>query len=353
MGSTASEGNAAERRQLTDTLFPRGIPRLWCPLLTHYRDDGTLDTERIGAHIRHMRRWISAFLAPGSTGDGWELTAGETEALLSFLLQEAAHQDFSLMVGVLRTEPGTVVPAIRGFLDRRTDGEGTPAALAKRNICGFTVTPPKGADLEQSIIHKELETIAATGVPLAIYQLPQVTENEMTPATVESLVARYPNIYLLKDTSGRDVVARSGASLNNLFLVRGAEGEYARWSRESDGPYDGFLLSTANSFAAELGQMLVLLADGKSQEAQDLSRRITSAVTELFTAAAELPYGNPFANANKAFDHHFAWGPDADRREPPMTHSGNRLPRPLIDAAGSALVRYGFDPARGYMNITG
>jgi 4-hydroxy-tetrahydrodipicolinate synthase len=99
-----------ERTALIHTLFPQGMPRLMCPLLTHYTADGALDTARIAAHISHMRPSVSAFLAPGSTGDGWEMSATESDELLRFLAEEAQRQDFSLMAGVLRTEPGTVVP---------------------------------------------------------------------------------------------------------------------------------------------------------------------------------------------------------------------------------------------------
>lgn len=339
----------AAREALADTLYPGGLPRLSCPLLTHYREDGSLDTARIAAHIRHMRRWISTFLAPGSTGDGWELSPAEAEDLLAFLLQEARVQNFMVMVGILRTERGTVVPAIQSVLDRFAGSDGSVANLARNHICGFTVTPPRGATLNQTVILEELEWIAATGVPLAIYQLPQITENEMSPDTVSRLVQRYPNIYLLKDTSGRDAVVESEADLGNLFLLRGAEGDYARWSKAAGGKYDGFLLSTTNSFAAELGRMMKHLEAGEIQAAHELSRRVSLAVQDLFDAAGSLPFGNPFANANKAFDHHFAWGADAGQVPPPMTRSGNHLPRNLVDRARELLEHHGLNPGRGYM----
>lgn len=338
------------RERITRTLFPNGIPRLWCPLLTHYRGDGSLDTERIAAHIRSMRPWVSAFLAPGSTGDGWEMDEEEADALLGFLAAEAVHQEFMLMIGVLRTRRGAVVPAVNTYLERFTDGRAEPASLASRRICGFTVTPPAGRSLEQGVIRAELEAIARTGVPLAIYQLPQVTENEMSPGTVADLASAYPNIYLMKDTSGEDRVARARPELGNLFLVRGAEGEYASWLRESGGLYNGFLLSTANSFARELGTMIRLVEEGRQAEADELSRRVSAAVAAVFEEAGALPYGNPFANANKAFDHHFAWGPEAGEHDPPMTHSGSRLPRSLVTAAGEALAEQRFDPGAGYMS---
>lgn len=337
------------RAALVATLFPNGVPRLICPLLTHYRDDGALDAERIRAHIAHMRPHVSAFLAPGSTGDGWEMGEDETTELLDLLVNEASRQDFALMAGVLRTAPGTVVPAITALLDRYVQGSTDPARLAARHLCGFTVTAPKGANLDQAEIRAELDAIAATGAPIAVYQLPQITDNEMAPQTVADLVARWPNVYLMKDTSGADHVVGAHPDLANLYLVRGAEGDYAGWLKDAGGPYDGLLLSTANSFAPELGAMIEALERGDRATADDISARVTAAVTALFAEAASLPFGNPFANANKAFDHHFAWGPRALDQPGPMTHSGARLPASLIERAGELLRYSGFTAGAGYL----
>lgn len=339
-----------QRQTMMQTLFPQGVPRLWCALLTHYTGDGALDTKRIAAHIGHIRPWVPAVLAPGSTGDGWEMDRGQADALIEFLSEEARRQNFFLMAGVLRTERGSVVPAIHALLDRFTGGRTEPAALAAINICGFTVTPPKGTDLEQTVIHEELEAVAGTGAPIALYQLPQVTENEMSPETVEDLVSRYPNVYLLKDTSGKDRVALSGRDFSNLFLVRGAEGDYAKWARAGGGYYDGFLLSSANCFAKELSAMLDHLDNGRIAEARALSDRISRVIGTVFDAAAALPFGNPFANVNKAIDHHFAWGAKAGDQPAPMTHSGNRLPASLLALARDQLLREGFSIGPGYMN---
>ena len=35
-----------KRRELIKKLFPSGIPRLWCPLLTHYTDNGSIDFDQ-------------------------------------------------------------------------------------------------------------------------------------------------------------------------------------------------------------------------------------------------------------------------------------------------------------------
>ena len=338
--------SSLKRKALVHELFPAGLPRLWCPLLTHYKDDRSLDTERMAAHIGTMRKWISSFLVPGSTGDGWELSSSETDSLLDFLLSEAKSQDFSVMIGVLRTGLGDSLDAIRYYLDRYTSGDTRVSALTDKRICGFTVTPPEGADLPQDLILGELSAIGESGVPLAIYQLPQITHNEMSPETVASLVLNYPNVYLFKDTSGFDKVVRSGVELDNLFLVRGAEGRY--YENTASG-YDGFLLSTTNCFAKELTAILDYAAHGKADQAKDLSDRVSAVVEAVFAEAGKLDYGNPFSNANRAMDHYLAWGSAYATAPLPMTHSGNNLPKFLIEKAAMLLNQYGFEVRKGYL----
>ncbi len=343
-----------KRSILVKRIFPEGVPRLWCPLLTHYTADGGIDRERTAAHIRHMRPFISSFLAPGSTGDGWEMSAEESLNLVELLLSESETQGFKLMIGVLHTERGAAAAAVEKLLsylgaDSREAGNPNLDQLIQRNVCGFTVTPPKGAELSQGIIHKELELIARTGVPLALYQLPQVTENEMSPETFADLVSRFPNIYLFKDTSGGDTIAVSGVDAAGVRMVRGAEGDYANWLKRNDGYY-GFLLSTANCFARELREVVEAALTGETEKSDAMSARVAAVVSTVFDAAATLPFGNPFANANKAMDHHFAHGPErAAKIDAPMTHSGNRLPAELLETAADALTSQGLYPERGYV----
>lgn len=344
---------AASRARLVADLFPAGIPRLWCPLLTHYKADGSLDTARIRAHLRHLQPHVGGILAPGSTGDGWEMQRDEETRLVEFLRNECARLEVFLMVGVLRTEASASRDAIQAWLQRFASAEptasgATTAALA-RGVCGFALTAPKGADLTQDTIHAELEAAAALGAPLALYQLPQITQNEFSQETFEAIVARYSNVFMLKDTSGRDAVAESGVHRDGVFMVRGAEGAYDRWVAPGGG-YDGYLLSTANCFAPELHRIIELSSAGAAEEARALSARVEAVVEPVFAAAAKLDFGNPFANANKAIDHHLAHGDVAAARDLPMTHSGRRLPRKLVHLAGDLLRQNGLAVAVGYLD---
>jgi dihydrodipicolinate synthase/N-acetylneuraminate lyase len=81
----------AEKRQtFMQAFFPAGVPRLWCPLLTHYQGDGAIDLDRMSAHFRHIVPWVKGFLIPGSTGDGWELDEQETMKVAKFSLRRQA-----------------------------------------------------------------------------------------------------------------------------------------------------------------------------------------------------------------------------------------------------------------------
>jgi len=233
------------------------------------------------------------------------------------------------------------------WLRARTGCASAGEALARAGVRGFTVCPPTGADLGQDRIRGALEEVLALGHPVALYQLPQVTRNELAPGTATALAARFPNYFLLKDSSGADRLAESG--FRDVFLVRGAEGGYARHLRGGGGRYDGLLLSTANCFARPLAEIVDLVGRGARAAAEAISARLEDAAAAVFAAAAGVGHGNPFTNANKAMDHVLAHGPDAAGVPPPRLHSGVRLPAALIAAARAALDRAGLTPARGYL----
>jgi dihydrodipicolinate synthase/N-acetylneuraminate lyase len=194
-----------------------------------------------------------------------------------------------------------------------------------------------------------LSGILSLGVPTALYQLPQVTQNEMSPALVADLAGRFSNFILFKDTSGTDHVAASGLDFGGVFLVRGMEGAYTRWLKAGGDPYDGFLLSTANSFAPQLHQVRELLLAHRRLAAQALSDRLARVVEELFNLVGAVAGGNKFANAGKAADHFFAHGSSALAADPPRLHSSGHLPIEVLRATADALERYGFLPQRGYL----
>jgi dihydrodipicolinate synthase/N-acetylneuraminate lyase len=340
-----------KRLALITRLFGDGIPQLWCPPLTYYTDDGQIDFPRMTAHLTQISRTVKGFLSPGSTGDGWELTDDEVRQLLAFDLDIATKLNVKILIGILKTDARTAHESIidtLAWLKGKTGLQSNEELITKTGFCGFTVCPPKGKDLSQEQIYQALLPIMQLKVPVALYQLPQVTENEIAPETVARFAAEFENFYLLKDTSGNDRVALSGLDFHGLYLVRGAEGDYHKWLRTNHGPYDGFLLGTANSFGLQLAEIINHVTAGNLDAAKALSDKLTALINEVFKYAAPLPGGNPFTNANKAVDHFFAHGPNALNVPPPRLHSGDHLPTDLLNKTAHILTHYILMPSTRY-----
>src|SRR5437879_4047846 len=94
--SPAMQESDARRAALKQKLFPKGVPTLWCPSLTHYDSNGGIDVARIAAHLRHLAPHSKGFLIPGSTSDGWELTDQEFWQLLDIALEQTQRLGLSL-----------------------------------------------------------------------------------------------------------------------------------------------------------------------------------------------------------------------------------------------------------------
>jgi dihydrodipicolinate synthase/N-acetylneuraminate lyase len=347
-----------ERVALTAHMIGPKIPRLWCPPLTHYTGGvgpypyGRVDLVRMAAHWRHMCPYVGGFLVPGSTGDGWDMDEGEHVEVVDLALDLAVDLGARVLVGVLRTETDAMRRGIIETVERLKTQSGESdalAALKARHVAGFTITAPKGRDLSQAEIQADLESVLALGLPMALYQLPQITENEISPEVFQTLAGRHPNLLLFKDTSGGDCVANADRGKSGVYLMRGAEGGYAEALVEGGGCYRGFLLSTANNFANALSGILALAETGRMAEAGSLSERVADVVAATFAALAALPHGTIFANGNKAIDHFMAYGSAAPEAPAPMLHAGVRLPRAAIEAVSRILADADFMPEEGYL----
>ena len=340
------------RKSLLNKAFPSGIPRLWCPLLTHYTTEGKIDFGRMEAQIGHIAAWVKGFLIPGSTGDGWELNDTEASLVVDFALQQARKHDLRVLLGVLKPSVESMWNTIRWMLHKVCEFTGiddpTEALLSVR-VCGFTVCPPTGEFLSQDIISECLSVILDMGLPTALYQLPQVTGNEVSPETFTDFIENYPNLIFFKDTSGADRIATLCNDTGGVFLVRGAEGDYARWLKGAGGSYDGFLLSTANCFPSFLSTIIELIDNGDVEKARLLSDTINQTMDKVFALIHSVAEGNMFTNSNKAIDHYMAYGPSASKKQGPMLHAGVRLPESIIAETGKILTHFDLMPQEGYL----
>ncbi len=201
------------RRNLLRELVGEPVPRLWCPPRTHYTPDVEVGQDRMAAHWGFMAPHVNAFLARGSTGDGWEMNDSEVRALIELSLKLAVDWNISLLIGVLKEDALAArqgISELLSTLKRKTGKDDPVEAMKADKVCGFTICPPR------------LDSVLELGLPMVFYQLPQVTENEMSPSLVTRLADRYANLMLLKDSSDEDRVAIEADGRGSLFLLRGA-----------------------------------------------------------------------------------------------------------------------------------
>jgi len=346
--------NISKRRQeIIGEMVGEEIPRLWCPPLTHYTADGSIDQTRMAAHWRFMTPHVKSFLVPGSTGDAWEMQDAEVRAVVDLALMLAEETETRLLLGALKEDASATRRGIEELLVTllAKTGEDDPVkAMRASRVCGFVVCPPGGSALTQREMEAGLERVLDLGLPTALYQLPQMTDNEMSPSLVARLADHHANLILFKDSSGDDRVALGTDGPRGLFLTRGAEGRYAQWLQEGGGSYDGLLLSTANCFPGELRAVIDLLEGGAIDEGVALSDRLTQAVEQVFTLVGDIPDGNPFANANKAMDHYRAFGADGRTALPPRLHAGTVIPKEILLKTGDVLESLDLIPERGYLD---
>ena len=325
--------------------------------MTHYTDQGTLDRDRIEAHLRTLAPFASGWLVPGSTGDGWELSREEIRQLLDLVSRSPQEHQAHVLIGCLREDAAAAAEEIDDLLAwmqlrSGTLGSGHGPGTAPR--VWFHCLPSGRSATHANGNRDRVDVDSATErSPGTVSVAADHAERDGAIHRRRIGCSSFANFYLFKDTSGFDRVAVGGVDLQNVFLVRGAEGEYLPWYKAASGPYDGFLLSSANVFAERLHRMITAADQGNHVEAQAAVRAIAPAITQALEWAQVVPVGNAFTNANKAIDHFMAYGPSADQVPPPRLHAGPRLEVDLIQRVGRLLQQLDLMPATGYLENTG
>lgn len=345
-----------ERERLVSQLFPEGMDCLWCPCIVHYSNDGTIDLKRMEAHLQHLSTDVHSFLVFGSTGDGWELSWEEKRTIADAFCQWHQQLHLCYLFGVLCENAKLTVQEIQKWVSWavKKSGKADPIEAMKAvGLCGFTVCAPKGKHQTQVEIYTQLSSILSLNLPTVIYQLPQITENEIAPNVVRELAQCYPSFFMFKDTSGEDRVIMENDRDEGIFFVRGAEGAYSTWYGKQPHKYDGFLLSSANCFAKELRIVLQSLENGETEKAALYADRIDRTISRVFEHTADLEGGNVFANANKCLDHCLALGEAWKTHRLPMRHCGDLIPEKYIVFAQEALQKENLANAKGYLNTKG
>ncbi|MFC7141942.1 dihydrodipicolinate synthase family protein [Halosimplex aquaticum] len=162
--------------------------RVLCPLVTPF-DDGAVDHDALATVVNHLAdRGVDGFVPCGTTGEFASLTQEERTEVVETTV-EVAPSDAPVVAGAA----GTAVETVRGRI-ADVAAAGADAAL--------TVSPYYVTASEPSSNQAFFERVVADSpIPIYLYNIPSVVNEEIAPETVEALAER-ESVVGLKDTSG-------------------------------------------------------------------------------------------------------------------------------------------------------
>ena len=179
---------------MTSPFSPRGIySAQWVPTDGH----GRVDRATLAAHIALERRaGIGGVLALGSTGEFPHFTPDERKSVLEIVAELAAP--LPVLANVSHISPRTAID-----LGRHAKSLGVPA---------IALMPPPFYPMSQAdVLAYFLHVADAVGLPVMLYNFPELAGKRVEPATVAAFADRAPMI-AIKQSGGefdyhRDLIA--------------------------------------------------------------------------------------------------------------------------------------------------
>ena len=223
------------RQKLMKELMGEPAPRLWDPPLTHYLPDIEVDQYRMACHWEFMAPHVDAFLVPGSTGDAWEMNDSEVRHIVDLSIELAVEKNISLLLGVLKGDDLAIREAITELLSTlklKTDKDDPIDAMKASNVYGFVICPPCGSEMTQDMIEADLDSVIDLGLPIALYQLPEVTDYERSPSLVQRLADRLTQVVehvftLVNDIPDGNAFANANKAMDH-YMAFGAKARRAQ-----------------------------------------------------------------------------------------------------------------------------
>ncbi|CAG0947674.1 partial 4-hydroxy-tetrahydrodipicolinate synthase, partial [Anaerolineae bacterium] len=160
------------------------------PLVTPFKEDGTVNEKALQRLIEFLiRSGVHGVMPGGTTGEFALLTVEERQKLL-----EATLNTVNDRVLVL-AQTGAVSTETTIALTRHAKAVGVVAA---------TIITPYFVRLSEAALVEHYARVAQAvpDFPLFLYNIPQMTGNNITPEVVAALVPRCPNIIGMKESSG-------------------------------------------------------------------------------------------------------------------------------------------------------
>lgn len=176
-------------------------------LVTPFKEDHSVDYDTLIAQVEfQITEGINGLVPVGTTGECPTLSHDEHDKVIETVVKAAAGR----VPVIAGTGSNSTVEAVR--LTQKAKESGADAAL---------VVNPYYNKPNQAGLRKHFEQIAAVGLPIVLYNIPGRTGITMSPETIASLAAEFPNIVAVKEATGSLDQASAIAALSNIQILSG------------------------------------------------------------------------------------------------------------------------------------
>ncbi|MFJ6081806.1 4-hydroxy-tetrahydrodipicolinate synthase [Streptomyces sp. NPDC092369] len=252
------------------TISARPTPpfgRALCAMITPFTEEGALDldgTQRLADRL--VTHGCDGLVLSGTTGESPTTTDAEKSALVT-AVREAVGERASVVAGV-------------GTFDTRHTVELARAA-EKAGADGLLVVSPYYSRPPQDALEEHFRTVAdATGLPVAVYDIPARTGTRIEPDTMLRL-AEHPRIVAVKDCSYDFLAAQKVLARTELAYYAGCD-EHNLALYAVGGA--GYVSTVANVVPAQLRAVIDAFEAGDTPVAARLQQRATPLIEAMMAA---------------------------------------------------------------------
>ncbi len=243
-------------------------------LVTHFRDDGSIDAEALRKHVEfQIGNGVGVMVPGGTTGEGATQSADEQRLVISMTV-EATRGRATVLAGAGGNDTADVVRRARTAREAGADGI-------------LSVSPSYNKPTQRGLIEHYRAIAAAVDCPVIIYNVPGRTASNVLPETVLAL-AEIENIAGVKEASG---------DLDQVMtLIRERPEGFTILSGDDALTFpllalgaDGVISVVANLAPALMSQMVEKALSGDYQGARELHYRLLPLMRAIFIETNPIP----------------------------------------------------------------
>lgn len=237
------------------------------PMVTIFNEDYSIDWQGNGQLVDYLiEKGVDGIFIMGSIGEFTRLSIEERKKYTEFIIDKVGGR-VPVLVGVGHTATG-----ITNELSRHAEDAGADFLVA--------VTPYYW-QLSDDALYSHYQVVASsTSLPVLLYNIPQLTNNDLKPELIAQLADDFSNIIGIKDsidsfTHLKDIIGRTRQVKEGFCVLAGFD-HYLLSTLEAGG--DGIIGGCANFLPELPGDIFRAFQEGDYGRAIKLQKKLNQLV---------------------------------------------------------------------------